>query len=93
MAPLAMAAAAAIAMALLIADPSLAAPVLGRAGPPPPPPNSGGGPGMGQNYTCSDQFSGQFGHTSYAHTRAYTRAQACTHACARAGIGAAFAEK
>eukprot|EP01043_Picozoa_sp_COSAG02_P084810 COSAG02_NODE_22575_length_747_cov_2.131173_2_plen_129_part_00 len=38
-----------------------AAPVLGRAAPSPPGGrNTDGGPGMGENYTCSDQFSGQF---------------------------------
>ena len=41
-----------------------AAPVLGRAAPSPPGGrNTDGGPGMGENYTCSDQFSGQFGHS------------------------------
>ncbi len=41
-----------------------AAPVLGRAAPSPPGGrNTDGGPGMGENYTCSDQYSGQFGHS------------------------------
>jgi hypothetical protein len=41
-----------------------AAPVLGRAAPSPPEGrNTDGGPGMGENYTCSLQWSGQFGHS------------------------------
>ena len=41
-----------------------AAPVLGRAAPSPPGGrNTDGGPGMGENYTCALQYSGQFGHS------------------------------
>ena len=61
--------AAAAAAVLLGVEESTAAPVLGRAAgpaPPSPPRDTGGGPGMGENYTCSLQYSGQFGHSPCA---------------------------